>query len=236
MRSPQWTILRCPECKEHIYLGMGGQKNMLNHIGKTRCCEIQQKKSKEAKCQPQAMLMASFFWKKEPVCPTVVPPTLVHIAPPKPPPSYSALHTRESSTLSIQLDEQSASPLSRLRNISARLPDTIPLAVPSDCVAALAGDPREIVAIRQLEDPDEDLYEWLDKVLNGICGEFAKQNGVLPSAVRQGPMGLPGLCNTLQYFIDKGLASDMILETCINNLIDEAKKVYITVNVLEKPT
>ncbi len=93
------------------------------------------------------MLMALFFRKKEPVCPTVVPPTLVHIAPPKPPPSYSALHTRESSTLSIQLDEQSASPLSRLRNISACLPDTIPLAVPSDHVTALAGDPREIVAV-----------------------------------------------------------------------------------------
>jgi len=76
----------------------------------------------------------------------------------------------------------------------------------------------------------------LDKVLNGICGKFVKQNGILPSAVRQGPMGLPGLCNTLQYFIDKGLASDTILETHINNLIDKAKKVYVTVNVLEKPT
>src|SRR5258708_38781040 len=170
--------------------------------------------------------------------PPLHPPPPCLPCPPQspPPPSYSALHTGESSTLSIQLDEQSASPLSSLRNISACLPDTIPLAVPSDHVAALAGDPREIVAIRQLEDPDEDPYEWLDKVLNGICGEFAKQNGVLPSAVRWGPMGLPGLCNTLQYFIDKGLASDMILETCINNLIDEAKKVYITVNVLEKPT
>ena len=104
--------------------------------------------------------------------------------------------------------------------------DTIPLAVPSDsdCVAALAGDPREIVAIRQMEDLDEDPYKWLDKVLNSICGKFVKQNGILPLAMRQGPMGLPGLCTTLQYFIDNGLTSDSILETCINNLIGEVKK------------
>src|SRR5258708_34607526 len=85
-KSPTDNSEICPECKEHIYLGMGGQKNMLNHIGKTQCCEIQQKKSKEAKCQPQAMLMASFFRKKEPVHPTVVPPPLFRIAPPNTPP------------------------------------------------------------------------------------------------------------------------------------------------------
>ena len=32
--------------------------------------------------------------------------------------------------------------------------------------------------------------EWINKVLNGICGKFVKQNGILPSAVRWGPMGL----------------------------------------------
>src|SRR5258708_39244658 len=100
-KSPMANSEICPDCKECIYLGMGVQKNMLNHIRKTQCHEIQQKKSKEAKCQPQMMLMASFFRKKEPVRPTVVPPTLVHIAPPKPPPSYSALPTGHSSTLSI---------------------------------------------------------------------------------------------------------------------------------------
>ena len=91
-----------------------------------------------------------------------------------------------------------------------------------------------MISIRQLEEPDEHPYKWLDKTLNSICGEYAKQNGIMPSAVRRGPMGLPGLCSTLQYFIEKGFASDEILETRINNLIEEAKKVYVTIYIPRK--
>ena len=109
-----------------------------------------------------------------------------------------------------------------------------PPAVPSDHITALTGDPKEIISIRQLEEPDGHPYEWLDKMLNSICGEYAKRNGIMPSAMRQGPMGLPGLCNTLQYFVEKGFASDEILETCINNLIEEAKKVYVTIYIPRK--
>jgi len=47
-------------------------------------------------------------------------------------------------------------------------------------------------------------------------------------------MGLPGLCNTLQYFVEKGFASDEILEMHINNLIEEAKKVYVTIYIPRK--
>ena len=109
-----------------------------------------------------------------------------------------------------------------------------PPAVPSDHITALTGDPKEIISIRQLEEPDKHPYEWLDKMLNSICSEYAKWNGIMPSAMRQGPMGLPGLCNTLQYIIEKGFASDEILEMCINNLIEEAKKVYITIYIPRK--
>ena len=44
----------------------------------------------------------------------------------------------------------------------------------------------------------------------------------LPSCISH-EMG--GLCNTLQYFVDSKLASEEIFETCINNLIEEVKKV-----------
>ena len=128
----------------------------------------------------------------------------------------------------------SVSPLSTLKDLSSCLPDTVPLAVPSDHIAALTGDPKEIISIRQLEEPDEHPYEWLDKMLNSICSEYAKWNGIMPSAMRWGPMGLPGLCNTLQYFIEKGFAFDEILEMHINNLIEEAKKVYITIYIPRK--
>ena len=176
----------CLECNESIYLGMGGPKNMLNHIGKAWCCQLQQKRSKEAGGQAQAMLMASFFWKKEPIHPTVVPPTLVQNISPMPSLSPLALHTVGPQKSLVQLDKgiKSATPLSRLRDISGCLPNMVPLAVPSDPVVGLAGDPREIIAIRELEEPDEHPYEWLNKVLNSICGKFAKWNKILPSAVR----------------------------------------------------
>src|SRR5258708_18099945 len=127
--------------------------------------------------------MTSFFQKKDPICPTVLPPALLQDRS-----TLSPLisYTRMSQALQNQAEEssQSVSPLSRLWDVSASLPDTIPLAVPSDHIAALTSDPKEMVDIRQLEDPDEDPYEWFNKMLNGICGKYTKWNrimGLLPT-------------------------------------------------------
>ncbi|KAF8331049.1 uncharacterized protein EI90DRAFT_3199739 [Cantharellus anzutake] len=223
----------CPECGMDVLLGTGGQKNLLRHIGKARCRESQEKRENKVKAQPQAELMASFFKKKESVHrPTVVPPALLQSLAPEPihsplPSKPNLPHTEEAPKMPSQPDKglQSASCLSKLRHIATNLPDTVPLAAPSDPIAALTGDPKEIVATRKLEEPDEDVYEWLDKKLNNICGEYAKRNGTLASAIRRGPMGLPGLCATLQYFTNNKFASEEILEIRINNLIEEAKKI-----------
>src|SRR5260221_4431622 len=102
----------------------------------------------------------------------------------------------------------SVSPLSTLKDLSSCLPDTVPLAVPSDHIAALTGDPKEIISIRQLEEPDGHPYEWLDKMLNSICGAYAKRNGIMPSAMMQGPIEFTRLSNTIQYFVEKRSASD----------------------------
>ena len=114
-----------------------------------------------------------------------------------------------------------------LNNIASCLPNTIPLAVPSDSIAALTRNPEEIISNQLLEDPDDEPYEWLDKTLNGICGEYAKEKGLLPLAIWRGPMGLPGLCVTLQYFISHNLAPEVLLEMHINNLINEARQLYV---------
>ena len=175
---------------------------MLNHIGKAWCCEVQKKRGKQAKSQAQALLMTSFFQKKmDPIVSQILP----------------------------NQAEESVLPLSRLWDISVSLPDSVPIVVPSDHIAALTSDPKEMVDVRWLEDLDEDPYEWFNKVLNGICGKYAKRNGALSLAIKWGLMGLTGLCKTLQYFIDNGLALNEILETHINNLIEEAKKVYVTI-------
>ena len=56
------------------------------------------------------------------------------------------------------------------------------------------------------------------------CGEYTKQKGLLPLMIQRGPMGLPGLCMTLEYFIGNNIVSETLLETQINNnLIDEVK-------------
>ncbi len=183
--------------------------------------------------QAQAALMTSFFRKREPICPTIVPLASLQSPAPKLPHSHNPqAHVKEPQTPPNQLDEGSC--LLRLRHIAVHLPNTVPLAAPSDPITTLTGDPKDLVAIQQLEEPDEHPYEWLDKALNNVCGEYVKQNGMLPLAIRRGPMGLPGLCMMLQYFIDKKFASEDILEKCINNLIDEAKKLYISANEIPK--
>ena len=188
---------------------------MSNHIGKTWCHQVKEAKKKQDAFTAQTTLMASFFKKREPIHSTVTPPTPV--VPPTPRPEE---HASKPST--------SATSLLKLRDIASHLPDTILLAIPSDGIAALTGNPEDIVSNILLEDPDRDPYEWLDKILNGICGEYVKQRGLLPFAVWRGPMGLPGLCTMLEYFIKNNLASEVLLETCINALIEEAKQWYIT--------
>ena len=65
-------------------------------------------------------------------------------------------HVKEPQTPPNQLDEgsQSATCLIRLRHIATHLPNTIPLAAPSDPIATLTGDPKDIVTNQQLEEPD----------------------------------------------------------------------------------
>src|SRR5260370_13093604 len=97
--------------------------------------------------------------------PVVLPPTLFHSAA-SPPHSPLVLELDIGEPQALSSRSQSVSPLSKLREITAHLPETVPLAVSSDCIMALTGDPKSIVAIQKLEEPDEDLYEWLDKILN----------------------------------------------------------------------
>jgi len=71
-------------------------------------------------------------------------------------------------------------------------------------------------------------------MVGGVQMRWTRHTMTLPLAIRWGPMGLPGLCIMLQYFIDKKFASEDILEKCINNLIDEAKKLYFSANEIPK--
>ena len=195
-----------------------------NHIGKAWCHEAQEAKRKKAGFAAQAALMTSFFKKQEPLHSTVSLPTVVTSQANENPPSLQEYQASPNPSNRPQL---SPSPLSMLDNIASHLPNTIPLAVPSNSIAALTGNPEEIISNQLLEDPDDEPYEWLDKTLNGICGEYAKEKGLLPLAIWRGPMGLPGLCVTLQYFISHNLAPEVLLEMHINDLINEARQLYV---------
>ena len=158
--------------------------------------------------------MTSFFKKNDPLHLTISPLTNINSPADKSLPRLQE-HVIEPQELPMQSNGPwLPSPLSVLSNIASNLPNTIPLAAPSDSIAMLTGNPVEIVSNQLLEDPNEDLYEWLDKSLNGICGKYAKEKGLLPLAIWRGPMGLPGLCITLQYFISHNLALEALLETC----------------------
>ena len=114
----------------------------------------------------QTVLMASFFKKNPPLHSTVFLPTRVN------PPALETLPRLQEHTIEPQpSNRQTSSPLSVLSDIASHLPNTIPSAIPSDTIASLTGNPKEMVSNRLLEDLDEDPYEWLDKSLNGIWGK-----------------------------------------------------------------
>src|SRR5258708_25337884 len=152
MRSSQPTILRYVQSVRSAYTWGWVDKKTCSII-LARHDAVKYNKKRVKKLSPNTRNVNGFIFSEKRTGSPYCSPTHAgsNCTPQAPPPSYSALHTGESLTLSIQLDEQSASPLSSLRNISAHLPDTIPLAVPSDHVTAFAGDPREIVAVHLLK-------------------------------------------------------------------------------------
>src|SRR5260370_13451214 len=113
--------------------------------------------------------MTSFFKKQEPICSTVSLPTAVTSQANKNPPRLQeCTMEHQASPIPSNRPPLTLSPLSMLHNIASHLPNTIPLAIPSDSITALTGNPKEITSNWLLEDPDEEPYEWLDKTLNGI--------------------------------------------------------------------
>ena len=93
-----------------------------------------------------------------------------------------------------------------------------------DPVAVLCGDPNTIISCLDDDKP----YEWLDKKLNNVCSTWAINQGLLPLAIKCGNLGLPGLCRTLQAFIDCKLIPETLLEMQLEILLNEAEKMYIT--------
>jgi hypothetical protein len=171
--------------------------------------------------------MKSFFREPHPVHPTVASPL------PLPPgsPTYSPIpapaflpHRVINSSNSAASVMVAPTMLSKLTLVAAQLLESIPVAKAEDAVAALCGDPEAI--LHNLE--DEEPYEWLDRKLNNICGSWAVSRGLVQQAIKRGDLGLPGLCCTLQLFIDRKLASEAILETRLEILINEAEKMYVT--------
>jgi len=71
---------------------------------------------------------------------------------------------------------------------------------------------------------DDEPYEWLDCKLNNICGSWAVNQGLVPLAIKCGDLSLPGLCSTLQFFIDHKLASEVLIETQLRILLNEAER------------
>ncbi len=110
--------------------------------------------------------------------------------------------------------------LSKLTSVTAQLPESVPVAKPEDAVAALCGNIE--VILFSLE--DDEPYEWLDHKLNNICGSWVVNQGLVPLAIKHGDLSLPGLCSTLQFFINHKLASKVLIETQLRILLNEVER------------
>ena len=107
--------------------------------------------------------------------------------------------------------------LSKLTSVTTQLPESVPVAKPEDTVAALCGDIEGILFSLEDDEP----YEWLD---HKICGSWAVNQGLVPLAIKRGNLSLPGLCSTLQFFINHKLVSEVLIETRLRILLNEAER------------
>ena len=153
---------------------------MENHVGKTKCLATQKWKAKAAKVKLQQTLSLAMFKPRPKVVPTVHAPEVVG--------SNIPITSTENGDLPISSESLINTPVivhptaltsqpqptlavSRLAQCVLQLPDPLPIETLGDKIADLSGDPSSILEI--LCNNKDDPYEWLDRQLNSVCGQWA---------------------------------------------------------------
>lgn len=193
---PQETERHCDICKKTVSFGTAGLKNWIRHVdGKTHSNNVQR-----VNAQASRTTLKSFFSAGRPCqsVPSAPAPSRLRLGGEQP---SRASAVPEDDAASAELPpalgqlgtpfRQSRDPMYRLRELSAALPDAVPLATADDVLSGFAAIPMFP------KDDDYDCeWEFVDKTLNVLLG-YGRSDEDVASFIRRGPFGMDGLIKWL---------------------------------------
>ena len=99
--------------------------------------------------------------------------------------------------------------LREVRALARRLPETVPIAIPSDGISGLGADGATYAEQNGLgPDTSNDAEDHLSHALHLVWG---KSDEDVRGLIRRGPSGVEGYCKVLEYFIaERGASGELI--------------------------
>jgi hypothetical protein len=123
----------------------------------------------------------------------------------------------------IEVPAPSALLISRLRNLAANLPASVPLGSENEPLSCFATSPVDSIP------PGEDAWESvINPTLDRVIG-FGKSTPEIASFIRRGPLGMDGFCNWITACIeDLGISTDIlegrlerVMQAMINRCVNQ---------------
>ena len=203
-------------------MGTGGLQNMLIHQRGKKCFAAQKKKEKEK--TTKSLTITSFFSPAAtlhaPSTPIIISPIHSSSLPLQAPtpifPDSVQCNPNDAENPKAPSPAQPAAPntgkveprddsphvlLTRLHNLAALLPASIPDACPDDTIWSVGSiNPRQFVEA-QCGPIDED-WEVLNPVMHSFFG-WSDTAETLATKVRRGPHGVHGVCEVIEFFVTK---------------------------------
>jgi hypothetical protein len=198
----------CDACQCDVKIGLGGESNWNAHIKSA----AHRKSERAAKIITKDI--SSFFTKATPKPTASLPvasslPLLSSHGQAEFPRTSPESHTSRETDSVVE----SSCLLTELARIAQTLPSSIPLAVPTDALAAYSGDPRMEL------DTDDDPWEMVDRTLNRTLG-YGKTTSEIAALIRRGPLGIDGMVNWLRRAVFDLKINESLLEHKVRRLID----------------
>jgi hypothetical protein len=241
----------CTVCRIDVNIGTGGPKNFETHLASKKHL-MNVKAAEDASKARQPTLISDFFVKQRahPASSyqSLPTPQLLASKSPLSSPAFpsSPLSPRYQShavtvpstedTDVIDMDDTISYPeschqtgpstshplVTRLRTISMRLPDSVPIGQDTEPFAMFSGDPRDSIVAE--DDPWENV---IDPSLNRVIG-FGTSTRQIADMIRRGPLGIDGFCRWIEICMVELKISPELLEMRLERVFDALKLLYVS--------
>ncbi|KAF7798238.1 hypothetical protein EIP86_009455, partial [Pleurotus ostreatoroseus] len=203
--GPQETERRCDVCNKTIDFGTAGPRNWDRHTSSKLHVENVKKSQ-----QRQSLTTLSSFFPPGPIKP--LPPLPVPARVRLEPGQGSAQPSGSSPHRASDASQKDRGVLDRLRELSAALPDTVPMGIPHDTLAGFSVPP-----MFPTDGEYDSEWEYVDRSLNVLLG-YGLTDEEIAQSIRRGPMGMDGLIQWFEHAMDWPGVTLALLEGKIERL------------------